>query len=138
MNYERFTLSSLLSRLIEIETKLTRFYKDAMERSKGEDSAYYSRLYKEHEQTEKNIEKAKRETIIEFALESISGIEVTKSLQTIEETISNQMIDDRKKASMVEDVTATLFGEASSKIAHMSAEASILLSNASKRAKRRQ
>lgn len=138
MDNERFTLSSLLSSLIEVEKKLSEFYQDALMRNKGEDSTYYFQLHEEHEQTEKAIEQVKRGTIIEFALEPISGIEVRNSLKTIEETISNQMIDDRKKASIIEEATAKLFEEASTKVAHMSAEASMLLLNANKRIKRRQ
>jgi ElaB/YqjD/DUF883 family membrane-anchored ribosome-binding protein len=137
MSEERYTFSSLLSKLIEIQDKLEDFYKTSAKHSNKELAKFFSLFLKECEEIKNEIEKAKRESVIEFALEPISGLKINDFLKRFEEVILDKEINNHRKAEIIEEEIAKLFSETSKRISHMSAEVSQLLMSASKKAKKR-
>ena len=136
MSVERYTLSSLLSRLIDIEDKAGNFYVHSGI-DDDEFTNYFPILSKEHQETATKIEVAKRGTIVEFALEPISGVDIEKCLKGIDDTILSKQITALDKSIRIEEKISQLYANAAEKIAHMSGEASQLLLSSNKKAKKR-
>jgi len=137
MNEERYTISSLLSRLIEIEDQVGDFYTSSKVEDSGALSDYFYIFFREHKEIANKIETTKRETIVEFALEPISGVDIEKCLNEIEDTDLNEQITFLDKSIKIEEMIFQLYTNAAEKIAHMSGEASQLLLSSNKKAKKR-
>jgi len=137
MNEERYTFSSLLSKLIEIQDRLAVFYGSMEEESSLAAGGALSSFAKDCEGIKRELEKIKRESIIEFALEPISGLRLNDLSNRIEEATSNKNHDVYEKVKMIEEEKQRLFSEVSKKLAPMSAEVSQLLLNANKKSNRR-
>jgi hypothetical protein len=137
MDEERYTMSSLLSRLIDVEVRAVNFYTSSRIGADGELSNYFQIFSKEHQDIATKIETTKRETIVEFTLEPISGVEIEKYLKGIDETILNRQITAIDKATIIEEQISQLYGDVTGKIAHISGEANQILLNSNKKAKKR-
>jgi hypothetical protein len=137
MNEERYTISSLLSRLIEIEERTSKFYASSRIEDDRVLPNYFQIFCKEHQETATKIEVTKRETIVEFALESISGVDVERCLNEIDDTMLSEQIPTLDKAIRIEEKIFQLYANVAEKIAHISGEANQLLSNSNKKARKR-
>jgi len=137
MSERRYTISSLLSRLVEIEDKARDFYASSEVEGNGDIIKYFSLFSKEHQETAAKIEITKRETIVEFALESISGVDIEKCLNEIDDAILGKQITALNKSIKIEEKIFQLYTNVAEKIAHMSGEASQLLLSSNKKTKKR-
>jgi len=131
-----YTLGSLLSTLMEIEGKVADFYQNAS--SDGDDviKSLFILYSKEHKDIKEKIEAVKRETVIEFTLEAISGLDLSSHVSKIMETIKDGL-KSINRAIIIENELSKLYLSVSERVAHMSGEASQLLMSANKKARRR-
>jgi len=137
MSEERYTISSLLSRLVEIEEKVKQFYDSLKTDNNAMLRENFSHFSKEHEEIARKIETTKRETIVEFTLEPISGVNIDKCLGEIEGMVLNREMKILDKSIKIEEKISQLYTDVIGKIAHMSGEASQLLLSSNKKAKKR-
>ncbi|MGD0330363.1 MAG: hypothetical protein ABSB40_07960 [Nitrososphaeria archaeon] len=130
-------MSSLLNKLIDIEVRAGNFYANSRIGTGGELSNYFQIFSKEHQDTATKIETTKRETIVEFTLEPISGMEIEKFLKRIDDTTLNRQITAIDKATIIEEQISQLYTDVAGKISHISGEANQILLNSNKKAKKR-
>ncbi|MEM3404293.1 MAG: hypothetical protein QXJ17_07150 [Nitrososphaeria archaeon] len=132
-----YTLGSLLSTMIEIEGKVVDFYKNINSNLDEETKSLFYLYSEEHKGVKEKMEAVKRETVIEFTLEAISGLNLSIHINKIMETIKADGLDGGKRAVTIERELSKLYLSISERVAHMSGEASQLLILANKKAKRR-
>jgi hypothetical protein len=132
-----YTLGSLLSTLMEIEGNVADFYQNAS--SDGDDviKSLFILYSKEHKDIKEKIEAVKRETVIEFTLEAISGLDLSSHVSKIMGMIKADGLKSINRAIIIESELSKLYLSVSERVAHMSGEASQLLMSANKKARRR-
>ena len=127
---EKYTLSAVIRKIIEIEEKTAEFYEKASEEIKEERiRKIFSKFSKKNKERIKTLEKTGRETVLELALEPIVGLKLKDYLKQIENIISSEEKSYIEKAIMLEEKLNDIYKETSNKIAYSSADASILVGN---------
>jgi len=125
---ERYTFSALISLLIQCENKLETFYQGEAEKTK---SAKLKPLFKDFSEKNKEhkdkMEKTRRETLVEMALEPITGLNLNEHLAQIDSIIKKHNMDSVEKTIVLEEIMQKLYSEASSKVINASAETGELL-----------
>ncbi len=137
MSEEKSTFSLLLSRLAEIEEKCASFYMNTSTQVKPEFKDFFLLFAQQHEKTKNGIERAKVESLVEFALEPIPDLGINEQLKKVKDLIQEKNNLNIQKVITIEKEISKLIEEISNKIGHMSADASQVLSIAQKRASRR-
>jgi len=126
---ERYTFAALISFLMQCENKLKEFYEAAAQKT---DQTKLKSLF--HTFSEQNLEhkgkmeKARRETLVEMALEPITGLRLNDCVAQIDAIIKNDNMNSVEKAVILEKVMQKLYSEASSKVMNASADTGELLS----------
>jgi len=126
---ERYTFSSLMTLLIDSQRKL----KDLYERTSKEtdDASLKSLLSQLGRRSSVRIDKIQRariESVVEIALEPVTGLKLSTTLARITSTIGDQSTSSLEKLATLENAVSELYAKASPKIAQISADTSELLS----------
>jgi hypothetical protein len=137
MDEERYTLSSLIRKLLTIQDKIKEFYEKAAKESEVKLSNLFSLFYKEYEEINKKLIEAMERTITEFVLEPIYNLKIGHHINNVMEIISNKDISNHEKAKHIEKEIMTLYDNISDKIKNLSPEISNLLANENKKARLR-
>lgn len=129
MTYEeKYTFSSLMSLLIESERKLKELYEIAARTTS--DPELKLLLSNSGKNSLKRMEKmrtARVETVVEIALEAITGLKLNELLAKINATIENGRITNLEKVLTLERTISELYSRTSPKIKQISAETGELL-----------
>jgi hypothetical protein len=126
---ERYTFSSLMTSLIESENGLKQLY-EATARA-TEQPELKSLLTDFAKSSVKRIEMMRRarvESVVEIALEPITGLRLSELLATIDGTIQNERASSIQKLMTLERTISDLYARASPKVVRISADAGELLS----------
>ena len=136
MDGERYTFSSLLNKLIEVQSKIIYFYgtTNILDVNVRNIFSLYS---KEYNDIVDKLEKVKREKVTEFTLEPIYGLNLVESIKKIDVITNSKSINYNYKAKMIEEEMLSLFNDVMQKTAHMSAELNQVISLASELSKKR-
>lgn len=130
---EKYTFSSLISYILNLENRAAEFYKSIARKVKSKElSLFLLSLSERYLRNAELISRKRRETVIEMALEPISGLNLNSYTIQINNTISSESIDNLDKAIQLNKILEVLYSEASSKIASMSPDTSELLSRLSR------
>lgn len=129
MTYEeRYTFSSLMTVLIESERKLGELYEIAS--SEADDAKVKFLLSDSEKNSSTRIEKMQRarvESVVEMALEPLSGLELGELLTRIRATLQSDRMSNLEKVTNLERALSELYARASPKVAQISADTSELL-----------
>lgn len=125
---ERYTFSSLMTLLIENEAKLKDLYeKNAEATSEPTLKSLLSDFGKGTGKRIDMMQRARVESVVEMALEPITGLKLAELLAKIDTITESKSLTDLEKVAAVEGMTSELYARASPKIMHMSADAGELL-----------
>ena len=130
---ERYTFSSLMSLLSEAESKVKQLY-ETLAKEIGEPKLK-SLLSDYDRNSSKRMEMMRRtrvESVVEFMLEPITGLELAEPIAAIRTAIENQSLSGLEKAVTVERVISEIYAAASPKIMSISADAGELLARLSR------
>ncbi|MFQ5761657.1 MAG: hypothetical protein ACE5PO_01360 [Candidatus Bathyarchaeia archaeon] len=126
---EKYTYSSLVSTLLRCEDKLSEFYNTLASQAEREDHrTHFTTLQQKCVERKNAMERIRRETIVELALESISGINLSSFLSGIDRISQSTNKNYLEKAEAAERLTQEVYNQTSAKVASISAEMSDLLS----------
>ncbi len=134
---EKYTLSSLLSRLSEFESTLSQIYDELSRETADRELKHMLTEYASKSKVRANELESIKEFVIELALEPITGIELNSYINRIKETASKKDISVRDRVKEIELNIKELYSQISSKIKHISGEASYLLDRYVKEASER-
>ena len=125
---ERYTFSSLMSLLIEIEDKLRQLYETMM---KEIDEPKLKSLVSDYERTcMKRIDrmrKVRTESVVEFMLEPLTDLRLGEPVAMVSAVIQNKSLGKLQKAIALEGTISELYAAASPRIMQTSADAGELL-----------
>lgn len=130
---ERYTFSSLMSLLIEIEGKLRQLY-EAM--TKEIDEPKLKSLVSDYDRICMNrmdrMRKVRTESVVEFMLEPITDLRLADPVAKISAAIQNMSLGKLEKAITLERTISELYAVASPRIMQTSADAGELLATLSR------
>ncbi len=125
---ERYTFSSLMTLLIESETKLEELYETTAQATKQPElKSLLSDFGKSSLKRMEMMRRARVESVVEIALEPITGLKLTELLAMINTSVQNRRVANIDKLMTVERTISDLYAGASSKIVRISADAGELL-----------
>jgi len=130
---ERYTFGSLMSLLSEAESKIKGLY-EVLTKETGEPKLK-SLLSDYDADSSRRMEMMRRtrvESVVEFMLEPITGLELAEPIAAIRTAIENQSLSGLEKAVTVERVISEIYAAASPKIMSISADAGELLARLSR------
>jgi len=131
---EKYTFSSLISCILNIENQAAQFYREIAGRLENRElSIFLLSLSESYMRNAELIDKRRRETVVEMALEPISGLNISSYIARINSIISSGEMRDIDKAIELSRIIEELYFKASSKIASISPDTSELLSRLSRR-----
>jgi rubrerythrin len=131
---EKYTFSSLISLIINIESQEAQFYREMAGRLENRElSIFLLSLSENCMRNAELIDKRRRETVVEMALEPISGLNIGSYMEKINSIISSGEMGDIDKAIELSRIIEDLYAKASSRIASISPDTSELLSRISRR-----
>jgi len=125
---ERYTFSSLMTLLIETETKLKQLYETIAEGTGLPKlrSLLFDYCKSSLKRTEM-MRTSRVERVVEMALEPITGLKLTELVEKINTTIEDGRVSNIEKARTIEKTISELYARASPTIMQISAETSELL-----------
>ena len=130
---ERYNFSSLMSLLSEAESKLKQLYETmAKENSDPELESVLSDYGRNSSKRLEMMRRTRVESVVEFMLEPITGLELAEPIAAIRTAIENQSLSGLEKAVTVERVISEIYAAASPKIMSISADAGELLERLSR------
>jgi hypothetical protein len=128
LSESRYTFSQVMSQLIELESMMAEFYRSSAEKI---ESTGPKSLFLEYEAASRrridSLDKVRRGTIIEMALETIAGLELDEVKLRIGRTIESKGEGDRDKAAVLEGIMQSVYSKTSERLQYVSAEAGELL-----------
>jgi len=125
---DRYTFSALISLLIQCENKLQAFYQGEAEKTKSAElKSLFQDFSEKNKEHKDKMEKTRRETLVEMALEPITGLNLNEHLTQIESIIKKNNMDSVEKTLVLEEVMQKLYSAASVKVMNASAETGELL-----------
>ena len=134
----KYTFSHVMSSLVELESKLTEFYREAAKRTHQNELRDTFSSFSEKSSTRKDaLERVRRESVVEMALEPITGLELQTHSRQIDSVLRDEGMSDLQKATVLESVVQDVYTETSTKVIYTSADASILLDRLSQESLKR-
>lgn len=126
---ERYTFSSLMTSLIESENRLKQLYEaTAQATERPELKSLLTDFAKSSVKRIEMMRRARVESVVEIALEPITGLRLSELLATIDGTIQNERASVIQKLMTLERTISDLYARASPKVVRISADAGELLS----------
>lgn len=126
---ERYTFSSLMTSLIESENRLKQLYEaTAQATERPELKSLLTDFAKSSVKRIEMMPRARVESVVEIALEPITGLRLSELLATIDGTIQNERASVIQKLMTLERTISDLYARASPKVVRISADAGELLS----------
>ncbi len=125
---ERYTFSSLMTSLIEIEGKLGQLY-EAMEKETDEPKlkALLSDYDRSSAKRMEMMRRARVESVVEIMLEPITNLKLAEPIAKINAAVGSKSLGNLEKAIALERLVSELYVAASPKIMQTSAVAGELL-----------
>lgn len=125
MGQERYTFSSLMTSLIETERMLGRLYEETAQATNDlRLRTLLTDLGKKSSKRTDVMQRARVESVIEIALEPISGLHVADLFAPVRATIENGKAGSLERLVSAERLVSELYSRASPKVAQISADAS--------------
>jgi len=134
---EKYTYSTLMTKIVEIERRIGGFYEKASRARGGEVGELFKKYAAEARDRIDRIIQAKQMSVLEMTLETITNIPIKQSTREIEEIIKDKGMTVVEKAVEIERKILELYKMVSEKIYFMSMDAATLLDELSKKAKTR-
>jgi hypothetical protein len=126
---ERYTFSSLMTSLIESENRLKQLYEaTAHATEQPELKSLLTDFAKSSEKRLEMMRRARVESVVEIALEPITGLRLSELLATIDGTIQNERASIIQRLMTLERTISDLYARTSPKVVRISADAAELLS----------
>ena len=127
MNSEKYTLSSLINKMKEVEKTFTSSLYILLESTKDDKSieSMISNLIVDAEKKMKNIEWIKS-FIVEMTLEPITGLNVNMYVNRMKEIVNNRSLTEGKKFEYLIKNQVELYNVVADRIEHISIEAAEL------------
>jgi hypothetical protein len=136
---DRYTFAGFISLLMQCEDKLSEFYEASAQRAENMKlKSLFHNLSKENLEQKAKMEKARRETVIEMALEPMAGLRLKERLDQIDAITKGNNMGSIEKAIALEKTLQSLYKEASFKIMNLSAETAELLTRFSEKSTERE
>lgn len=131
---EKYTFSSLISYILNLENQVALFYREISQKVENKElSIFLLSLSESYLRNIELINKRRRETVVEMALEPISGLNLSSYIAKINSIINSGEIGNLDKAIQLNKILEELYVKASFKIASISPDTSELLSRLSRR-----
>jgi len=125
---ERYTFSSLMTLLVESESRLKQLYETTAETTSQPNlKSLLSDFAKSSSRTMQMMRRVRVESVVEIALEPISGLKLAELVAIINITVETRQVSNIEKLMALERTVSDLYARASPKIARISAEAGQLL-----------
>lgn len=125
---ERYTFSSLMTSLIESESKLEQLYEATAQATKHPElKSLLSNFRKSSLKRIEMMRRARVESVVEMALEPITGLNLTELLARVNTTVQNGHVANIEKLMTLERTISDLYARASPKIMRISADTGELL-----------
>ena len=138
MSEDRYTFSNLISFLIELEEKITEFYRAAAEKViQDELRETFLSFSREDSKHKNSLSKVRRETVVEMSLEPITGLKLEERFLLINSVLKDNSLNDLKKALALEEMMQELYITASKRVIYISADMSVLMDGLSEDNSRR-
>ena len=134
----KYTFSHVMSSLVELESKLTEFYREAAKRTHQNELRDTFSSFSEKSSTRRDaLERVRRESVVEMALEPITDLDLQTRSRQIDTVLRDGGMSDLQKAIALESVVQDVYSETSTKVIYTSADASILLDRLSQESLKR-
>jgi hypothetical protein len=125
---DRYTFSSLMSLLIENESKLKGFYEETGgEVSQERLKSFLAESSKNSSKRMNLMQRARVERVVEMTLEPITGLKLADLITTINQTIQDRNLCNLEKTMRLELAVAKLYARASPRIMQTSSDTGELL-----------
>jgi len=136
---ERYTFSSLMTLLIESESRLQQLYEaTAQTTRRPELKSLLSDFAKIGLKRIETMRRVRVESIVEMMLEPITGLKLSRLLTTTNITVQNEDVSNVEKLITLERMISDLYAKTSPKIVQISAEAGELLAALSRESAQRE
>jgi hypothetical protein len=130
---ERYTFSSIMSLLVEAESKLKQLYENlARETDEPKLKSLLSDYDRNNSRRMETMRRTRVESVVEFMLEPITGLKLSEPIAAIKTAVENKSLSGLQKVVAVERIISELYGRASPKIMPTSADAGELLARLSR------
>lgn len=129
---ERYTFSSLINCILELEGRVAEFYRDTARRAESRELGLLLSSLSESHLRNAELISGMRKTIVEMALEPISGLNLNSYITQVNSIITSGDMDDLDRAIQLSKVMGELYSSTSSRIASISPDTSELLSRLSR------
>lgn len=134
---ERYTFSSILTKIIELEEKIREFYSQASKSISDDVTSLFKKYVEESSDRINRIMWARQRSVLEMTLEYISNVPLRQILSEINKIIKDKRINIIRKAIKIEKKIVELYKIISEKVYFMSMDISFLLDEFSKNSEMR-
>ena len=123
---EKYTYSSLLNNILELEKRVKALYEKLSEESSGTLAEIFREFAVKSEDRINRVNWTRQMTVLEMTLEYITGIPLKRAIEEVDEIIRSKS-GPIQKAIKVEEILSKIYKISSDKIGFMSMDASLLL-----------
>lgn len=133
---KRYTLSQLTGILVSFEEELGRLYGELIESvSEGSLRDVLGTLMESHKERAEMLRKTSKETVVEMALEPITGLDLERRIEEIKSRLRKET--PLTSVQSLEEELETLYREVSSKVSRVSGDVAMLLRQFAKDSERK-
>lgn len=134
---ERYTFSSILTKIVELEEKIREFYSQASKSVSDDVTNLFKKYVEESNDRINRIIWARQRSVLEMTLEYISNVPLKQILSEINKIIKDKGINIIRKTIKIEKKIVELYKIISEKVYFISMDISFLLDEFSKNSEMR-